>query len=523
MEERDLDKPLSPSQSESQIIQRAWYREPLLLSVFVLVLVLLIAAVWFPDFVRVRLGVLHMTTIRVAGSAYAYLGIVAVLLCITMVLLPVGGRRMGGDGVVPDYSYFSWLAMLFSTGMGSGLLLRAVQEPVFYWAYHPSEMSDRKRLALEYTFFHWGLTPWAFYALFAVALMRIMFRPGGSVLLSQFFVISSKKRPCQNKVPQIHVRWWVDTLVVFGTLVGILASLGLTSQQIVQGVLTFSAGSVFPRQETGLWVLCVVLVSVVAWGSAYMGLQRGIQRLSTINVFLSLALLFWLITRHDVVVILQDFLKYAVLSFRDWWAMSLAKKPFDVPDSFLHDWTYFYWAFWLAWAPFTGIFIARISRGRTLRECLLGIVLVPSLASTLWFTVFAHASLLQIEQLGVYDGRFNEIFSAIFIFFKAYAGHSLIYLVLLVLLLTYLVTSLDSALFILSMYSSRGRWDPPRAHIVFWALVIPLVCLAVGALGRDHLLKTLSQILVLTSFPVSILLGVIMSVMVLEGIRKNFH
>ena len=505
---------------DSQPMLSAWYREPLLVSIFSLVAIVLLAVILVPDATKTYLGFLHATMIDTVGIVYGYLGIIVVLLCVVMMILPVGKRRMGGQDAVPDYSYLSWLAMLFSTGMGSGLLLRAVQEPVFYWVYHPDDSLNRKRLALEYSFFHWGITAWAFYALFAVVLMGIMFRSNGLALLSQFFVSSPQKTPSHKRT---YPYWWIDVLVVFGTLMGVLTSLGLSSQQTIQGFLSLLPLDVSSQGEMWLWSLCVIFVSVGAWVSAYVGLQRGIQRLSALNIILSVALLFWVMSHYDVGTILWEFVSHVVWSFRDWWAMSLARGPFNVPDAFLHDWTYFYWAWWLAWAPFTGIFIARISRGRTLRECLLNIILVPSLASMLWFTVFTHASLEQIGRLGSYDGRFDDAFSSIFVFFSAFEGSGFIYIVLLTLLITYLITSLDSALFILGMSSSHGMWNPPKSHIIFWSTVIPLVCLGVGWLGRDHLLKTLSQILVLTSFPVSILLAVIICMMLWMMCRSKFH
>lgn len=452
----------------------------------------LVAALVFPDFYRVKLALWTQAILEVFGGFYLFIGLAAVLVLLILSLSSVGSRRLGPTP--PEYSWFSWIAMLYSTGMGAGLLLRAVQEPMYYYMNPPRESPlSRGELALQYTFFHWGLTPWAFYGLFGLVIAYNLYERNGSVLSS-----SVLGKTYRNSL----AAGLMDAITIVCTLLGVVAAAGLGSRQLLEAISYWAGtGSLAPAYT----VFLVLLVGGLAMISAFLGLSKGIRNLSNLNIGLALALLLFVGVVGGDLMLLATLLKTIGYYLLEFLPMSLNLGAQQVSREFLTDWTYFYWAFWLSWAPFTGVFIARISKGRTVRQFILGTLLVPVLGTFLWFTFFGSSAFELVETGAVAPERFDSIYSAIFNFFATFPAAAWSNTVTTLLVFTFLITSVDSAIFVLSMFSRQGTARPDKKIRLFWGAAISLSTIAVILLGKDQLLESVSQLLILFALPFSFL------------------
>ena len=242
----------------------------------------------------------------------------------------------------------------------------------------------------------------------------------------------------------------------------------------------------------------------------WQGIEKGIKQLSRINIYLVFILLLFVFLQGDVLGVLkQTFI--SIYSYGvDFIPMSLALGNYNPGEAFLTDWTYYYWAFWIAWAPFTGIFIARISKGRTLRELVIGVLLIPSLGTFFWFTTFGDAAFEQISTMSNYKGEFSNVFSSLFIFLSDYPLSGIVNALVIVLLVGFLVTSVDSAIYVLSMFTDKGKQTPKKSHRLIWSIAILFFSIAIILLGNVRpdidVLVALQKLLILTSLPFSFLL-----------------
>jgi glycine betaine transporter len=452
----------------------------------------LLTAFLFPDFYRVKLAIWTRKILEIFGGFYLLLGLGAVLIMLILSLSPIGSRRLGEEK--PEYSWFSWIAMLYSTGMGAGLLLRAVQEPVYYYSHPPREsILSRGEFALQYTFFHWGLTPWAFYGLFGLVIAYNLYERNGTVLSSSILGTDYQKSVLAGIM---------DAITIICTLLGVVAAAGLGSRQLHTAIQYWTG---LNELASGYTVFLVLLVGILATLSAFLGLSRGIRNLSNLNIFLALALLLFVGIRGADWMLPATFLKTIGFYLLEFFPMSLNLGGYQVSRDFLTDWTYFYWAFWLSWAPFTGVFIARISKGRTIREFVLGTLIVPVLGTFLWFTFFGSSAFELVEAGKVSADQLDSIYSAIFNFFAAFPASGWSNTATTILVFTFLITSIDSAIFVLSMFSKEGSTQPGKKIRLFWGVIISLTTMAVILLGQDHLLKSVSQLLILFALPFSFL------------------
>lgn len=427
------------------------------------------------------------------GQFYLYLGLGCVFLLLGIALSPLGKIRLGKPSQRPVHSIWAWTAMLYSAGMGAGILLRAVQEPVFMQQNPPytSEESP-ETLALVYTFYQWGFTAWAFYGLFAMVIGYYLFVKKRKVLVSATIADIT-----QNQSTKIAI----DTLTVITTVFGLVAAIGLGTTQITGGI-----NHVFSAQYGLLTTLLLAtVISSLAFYSAWNGVNRGIKVISKINILITLGLLVFIFVNSDMGAVLTNFYQGSLQYLKDFIPMSLAYGNYDPGIVFLTDWTYYYWAFWIAWAPFTGIFIARISKGRSLRQLLLGVLIIPSLGTFFWFSVFGTSAFQLIEGWGNYQNEFSGVFSSIFIFFANYPMATLLNLTTILLLIGFLVTSVDSAVFVLSMFSDKGKKNPSKPHRLLWSVFIFLTTVALILLGNAKpevdILVAAQKLLIITSLP----------------------
>lgn len=264
---------------------------------------------------------------------------------------------------------------------------------------------------------------------------------------------------------------------------------------------------------------------MLAFISAYSGVENGIKQISNWNIYITIALLLFVFVQTDVGVVLQRFFTALFYYVKDFISLSLALGNFNPGKEFLTDWTYYYWAFWLAWAPFTGIFIARISEGRTLREMILGVLLIPSIGTFFWFSVFGGASFGLIAGRGSYSGEFDNVFTSIFHFFEAFSLPSVTNIITVILLISFLVTSVDSAIYVLSMFSDNGNENPNKKYRFIWAMLLFLFCEAIIVLGNvkpeSNVLTAMQKFLIVSSLPFAFLTLVLMVTFLRQLINKK--
>lgn len=432
------------------------------------------------------------------GAFYLWLGLGCVLFLLAIACLPLGKIRLGKEP--PEFSTLSWIAMLYSAGMGAGILLRAVQEPVFMLHNTPIDtLSNIETIALEYTFYQWGFTAWAFYVFFAVIMGYYLFVRKKSILLSTTF--QKQKQRSWIKL--------VDLLTVLTTVIGIVAAIGLGTEQIEGGLTYF-----FELQDSYPFaIIFTLLIFALSFYSAYRGVNRGIKYLSNINIGITILLLLFVFLFSDIIEIFSQFSKAIYTYIIDFIPMSLAIGKYNPGQEFLTSWTYYYWAFWLAWAPFTGIFIARISRGRSLRQIIFGAIIIPSVGSFFWFTVFGSSAFELIGQMPNYAGEFDNVFSSIFVFLSHYPLYSVTAMVTILLLVGFLVTSADSAIYVLSMFSDHGKEQPKKSHRLIWAILMLLLTEAILILSlyssATNVLSAVEKLLIITSLPFAFLTVII--------------
>jgi glycine betaine transporter len=452
---------------------------------------------FFPQDFKIRLKTWTGLLLEGFGFYYLLLGIFAVLVLIFLAFSKWGKTQLGSDKA--EYGWFSWIAMLYSTGMGAGLLLRAVQEPVYYFQNPPRDSSlSQAGFALEYTFFHWGLTPWAFYGLFGLLMAYIMHIKKDKALSSSILPSAYQNSPTGVLM---------NVLTIICTLLGVVAALGLGGRQLLQALGYVNGIETQPLQA----IYIVILISFLATGSALLGLSKGIRNLSNFNIGLATLLLGLVAVFGIQQAVNFEFFGILGTYLYEFIPMSLNLWKFEVSQDFLKDWTYFYWAFWLAWAPFTGIFIARISKGRSIREFVLAVLIIPTLGTFLWFTTFGQNAfqLLSIGEANWQD--FESIYTGIFIFLDYFPLAALTKTMTLVLVFTFLITSVDSAIFVLSMFSDGGNPEPSKRFRWIWGMMIGLFTIGLILIGKEALLESVSQLLIVFALPFSLMfLGMVL-------------
>ncbi|MCG8588014.1 MAG: BCCT family transporter [Proteobacteria bacterium] len=390
-----------------------------------------------------------------------------------------GTLRLGPEGEPPAFGLPSWFAMLFSAGMGIGIMFYGVAEPVTHFAnppVGPSGTPEAARQAMTITFFHWGVHAWGVYAVMGLAIAYFGHRKGLPL------AIRSTLHPLLGD----RIHGWlghaVDVFAVFGTLFGLATSLGLGAMQINTGLARLFGAPESP----GFQVALIGVITAGATTSVVLGLDRGIRRLSELNVALATALLLFVAFAGPTWAILAAFpaglFDYAAAlvplgtGYRSLGAVGWQK-----------GWTLFYWAWWIAWSPFVGMFIARISRGRTIREFVLGVLIVPTLVSCVWFTVFGWSALtIDAANPGIVAAVEQDISMGIYALLERLPGAGVTSLLAALVVAIFFVTSSDSGSFVVDMLTSGGHPDPPVWQRVFWAVsegVVAAVLLLAGGLA----------------------------------------
>ncbi len=409
-----------------------------------------------------------------------------------------GDVRLGQEGDEPEYRLITWFAMLFCAGMGIGLVFWGVAEPSLHYHEPPSGPGgtpEAARAALRYSFLHWGLHPWAIYTMIGLSLAYIQFRKGRRGLISE------SCRPILGRWVDSAAGLTIDTLAVIATVFGVATSLGFGAMQI-NGGLSYLTGM---PNTIATQLLLIVAVTVLFMVSAQTGLQRGIKYLSNINLVLALLLLGFLFIVGPTKFLMNVFTSTLGSYLQELPRMSLHLGPFE-GGAWIEDWTLFYWAWWIAWAPFVGTFIARISKGRTVREFALGVLLVPTLFCAFWFSVFGGTA-ISLEMFDgvavkeVIDAKGKEV--ALFTVLDRFPLSALTSTLAIFLIATFFITSADSATFVLGTFTTNGDLNPPNAVKFTWGIIQSLTA---GVLLFSGGLKGLQTASILAAFPFAIVM-----------------
>ncbi|WP_289084315.1 BCCT family transporter [uncultured Sulfitobacter sp.] len=450
-----------------------------------------------------------------------------VIFCIVLIFLPMSKVRLGGEDAVPEYSYPAWFAMLFAAGMGIGLLFFGVLEPVYHMNVSgplgvPSpigadgsiiaeNVEAARAMGLAATFYHWGLHGWAVYAIMALALALFTYNKG----------LPFSIRSCFYPILGERVWGWsghiIDILAVFATLFGLATSLGLGAQQANAG-FNFAFGL---EISTNVQVIIIILVTAVALISVWRGLDGGVKVLSEVNMGVAILFFLFVLFAGPTLIGLSGFWTGLIAYTQELIPLS---NPFGrTDDAYREGWTAFYWAWWVSWAPFVGMFIARVSKGRTVREFIVCVLLIPSLIIFVWMGVFGGIAIDQIltspetslVKANVIDSYSPEL--SLFGMLNELPFTKTASTIAIVLALVFFVTSSDSGSLVVDTITAGGKIDAPVPQRIFWCVVEGLIAIVLLIGGG---LSALQAGVTATGVPFSILM-LVMCYTIYKGLRSE--
>ncbi|MEU2788047.1 BCCT family transporter [Streptomyces sp. NPDC007100] len=409
------------------------------------------------------------------------------VMCVLIAFSRFGRIRLGKDDAEPEFGNLAWIAMMFSAGMGIGLMFYGVGEPLQHYVSPPPasgvapQSGAAARTALGYSFFHWTLTPWAIYGIAGLALAYAGFRKGRSNRLSSAFVPLIGERRAGGRLGHL-----IDLLAVFATVFGTATSLGLGALQVAKG-LNITTGA---ADSTTVQLVIIAALSAAFVASAFSGLHKGVKWLSTLNIVLAALLMLFVFVLGPTVYVL-DSIPASVGGYLDDLLPMASRTGAFTDADWLGAWTIFYWAWWLSWAPFVGTFIARISHGRTIREFLFGVLLVPSAATMVWFCVMG-GSAIRLDAGGHADlaGNAQDAEASLFGMLDALPAGTVTSWVAMILVMTYFITSADSASLVMGSLTSRGALHPRTWLVVTWGILMAAVAAVLLVAGGLDSLQT---------------------------------
>lgn len=407
-----------------------------------------------------------------------------------------GDIKLGKDDDLPEYSTFSWFAMLFCAGMGIGIVFWGISEPLSHYVLPAAGIEKESSISMEFaiksSFMHWGIHAWACYAVVALPLAYMQFRRGYPGLISSTLIPIYGEKNSKKIIGVI-----VDVLASFATIAGIVTSLGLGVLQIGKG-LEYLFGI---KNTTLINIIIILIISGIFILSATSGIENGVKLLSNINIYLAISLMIVLFIVGPKVEILDNLVTGIGNYLNGFINDSLRINPY-ADTSWIVNWKVFYWAWWIAWAPFSGAFIARISKGRTIREFIIGTVLAPTLTTIIWFSICGTLG-LHLASNGVLSSKAitsiaSNPESGIFIVLEHYPLGKVISIAVCILLLIFFITSADSGTFVLASFSSNGAFNPPNIKKIIFGIIQTLMAIGLLIAGG---LKPLQTISIVAAFP----------------------
>ena len=465
------------------------------------ILVVFAIVIWgiaMPDsFSNVANSIFDFLTINL-GWFYSITMTLFVIFCLWVALGRHGKIKLGKPDEEPEFSTISWFAMLFSAGMGVGLVFWGVAEPLNHFV-APLAMEGgtaaASDFALKTSFFHWGLHPWAAYGVLALALAYMQFRHDKPAQISSIFIPLIGEARARGTIGKT-----VDILAIFATVAGVATSLGMATLQLTSG-FNFLFG--IPETDT-VRLIVIGVITILFMISAITGVDKGIKYLSNANITLASIIMVLCLIAGPTLLIINNFTNSFGL-----YMSSLVRDSFKISsDPWYGWWTIFYWAWWIAWAPFVASFIARISRGRTIREFVGGVLFAPTLASFVWFSIMGTMGINQGMEAA--EGAIETTETAFFVVMQNYPLGGLISGIAVILLTTFFITSADSATFVLGILSDRGNQNPTTRRKITWGLIQTGLAVALMLSGGLGMLQTGS---IVAAFPFAIIMLVAMVAM----------
>lgn len=454
-----------------------------------LVIVLIIAAwgLFFSESFGILAGKLMSFLTINFGWMYLLSMFVFVMVALMLAFSKYGSIKLGADDSVPEFSTKSWFAMLFGAGMGIGLVFWGVSEPISHFVNPPNMIpgsSEAVSFAMRASFKHWGFHPWANYAIIGLALAYFQFRKGYPALISSIFIPIIGRKGVEGPIGKT-----IDILAVFATVAGVATSLGLGTLQINSGMNYVFGLPITPAVQVGI----IAVITVLYIWTAVAGIEKGIALLGDINLYLAGGLLILCVLVGPKLLMVNAFSE-GLGQYLNNFAIDSLHLNIIGDNSWINGWTVFYWAWWIAWAPFVGSFIARISKGRTVREFIIGVIIAPAIASFVWFAIFGGMGIDMIAKMGM--DKLAQLpgspETALFIVYSQYPLSGLLSGLTLLLLCTFFITSANSATFVLGMFTSNGDLNPSNKKKIIWGLVQSLLATTLLLAGGLKPLQTAS-------------------------------
>lgn len=493
--------------------------KPVFLTSAILILAFIIFGAFFNELASEVFGQAKAFVSMRFGWFFIMVVNLTLVMSIYLIFSRYGDIRLGHQNEDPEYNLVSWIGMLFSAGIGIGLLYWGTAEPLYHFMAPPlgePETIAAAKQAMNISFLHYGLHVWAVYGMVALSLAYFHYRRGLPLAIrSTLYPLIGKK----IYGPMGHT---VDILAVFGTMFGVVTTLGLGVLQINSGLDSLFG---IPNNIT-VQIILIVIITMLAGLSLLMGLDKGIKRLSDINIFFTIVLLSFVIILGPTQFIFNSFFENIGNYLHQVIPLGLWTESYEGEANWQSSWTVFYWAWWISWSPFVGVFVARISRGRTIREFILGVLLIPITILFLWFTAFGgsavHMELMaavdpSIASPGLVEAVRADTGSAIFKLMESYPLTAALNGLIVIMIVLWFVTSSDSASFVIDMLTSGGDTNPPKIQRLFWAGtegVIAAVLLAAGGLGA------LQAASIVSGFPFAVVI-VIMMYSLLRGLSRD--
>ncbi|MGF1908456.1 BCCT family transporter [Vibrio kasasachensis] len=447
---------------------------------------------------------------------FIWSGNLFVVFCLVLVMSPLGKIRLGGEDAKADYSFISWLSMLFAAGMGIGLMFWSVAEPVAYftgWYETPlgveANTPEAARLAMGATMYHWGLHPWAIYCVVALSLAFFAYNKGLPLSIRSIFY------------PLLGDRAWgwaghiIDILAVLATLFGLATSLGLGAQQAASGiqhVFGIEAG-------LGSQIVVITVVTLLAVVSVVRGIDGGVKVISNINMVIAFLLLImvafigWAVALGNIPTTLMAYIENLI---------PLSNPHGRTDEAWFQGWTVFYWAWWISWSPFVGMFIARVSRGRTVRQFITAVLIVPTSVTVIWMSVFGGLAIDQVvNNVGELGSKgLTDVSLAMFEMFDVLPMGDILSIIAVVLVLVFFITSSDSGSLVIDSITAGGKVDAPVPQRVFWAFMEGAIAVALLWIGGTEAIQALQAGAISTALPFTIVL-LLMCVSLIMGMRTE--
>lgn len=451
------------------------------------------------------------------GWFYVIATALFIIFCIYLGIGPYRQMKLGKKGDEPEYTYLEWIGMLFAAGMGVGLVFWGTAEPLSHFAEPPPGIEPKTKDAAErsllYSVFHWGLHPWAIYSVVALALAFAKFRKGLPGLISSTFypLIGSHIYRWPGKV--------IDISAVLATTVGIATSLGLSAMQFGVGM-----EHVFGLPNNDFTQLIIIaIVTVIFLLSAVTGVSKGMKYLSVTNLIIAAVLLAVVSILGPTTYLIEHISRTLGQYGSSLFEMSFDTAPYSAGNEWMNNWTLFYWAWLISWSPFVGTFIARVSKGRTLGEFMLGVLLIPTVATIIWFVAFGGSGLfMELQgQISISDSVNKTPEAGLFLLLDQFPASIVLNITALILIAIFFITSANSATYVLGVFTSSGELNPSKKVLIVWGILLSSIASVLLISGGIDGLQSAATITALPFGIIMIFMMVSLYKSLKEAAREN--